>query len=63
MNEAKREADYRWGRGFSREYEQNKKFSKEVKRVRKGGSRSEETVKDVNGQLLKGVDERKRSAE
>ena len=34
-----------------------------MKRVRKSGSRSEETVKDVNGQLLKGVDARKRWAE
>ena len=53
MNEAKREADYRWGRGFSREYEQNKKFSKEVKRVGRGSPRNEETVKDINGQSVK----------
>ena len=30
-----------------------KKFWKEVRRVRKGESRMEETVKDVNGWLLK----------
>ena len=39
---------------FDRPYEENKKkFWKEVRRVRKGGWRMEETVKDVNGQLLR----------
>ena len=33
------------------------------RRVRKGGSRTEETVKDVNGRLLRGNEERKRWAE
>ena len=34
-----------------------------MKRVRKGGSRSEETVKDGNGRLVKGNEARKRWAE
>ena len=33
------------------------------RRVRKDGSRTEETVKDVNGRLLRGNEERKRWAE
>ena len=36
---------------------------KKVRRVRKGGSRTEETVKDVNGRLLRGNEARKRWAE
>ena len=49
---------------FDRSYEENKKkFWKEVRRVRKGGSRMEETVKDVNGRLLRGNETRKRWAE
>ena len=45
-------------------YEENKKkFWKEVRRVKKGGSRMEETVKDVNGRLLRGNEARKRWAE
>ena len=39
------------------------KFWKEVKRVRKGGSRMEETVKDVNGRMLRGNDAMKRWVE
>ena len=31
-----------------------------MRRLRKGGSRTEETVKDMNGQLLKGNEARKR---
>ena len=34
-----------------------------MRRVRKGGSRTEETVKDVIGRLLKGNEVRKRQAE
>ena len=34
-----------------------------MKRVRRGGSRNEEKVKDVNGQLLEGNEARKRWAE
>ena len=64
VDEEKRLANFRWGQDFSRSYEENKKkFWKEVKRVRKGGSRMEETVKDVNGRMLKGNDARKRWAE
>ena len=52
------------GTGFDRSYEENKKkFWKEVRRVRKGGWRTEETVKDVNGRLLRGNEARKRWAE
>ena len=40
-----------------------RKFWKEVRRVRKGGSRTEETMKDVNGWLLKGNEVKKRWAE
>ena len=38
-------------------------FWKEERRVRKGGSMTEETVKDVNGRLLEGNEARKRWAE
>ena len=51
----------KWGQDFDRSYEENKKkFWKEVRRVRKGGSRTEETVKDVNGRLLRRNEARKR---
>ena len=63
VKEAKRAADFRWGQGFGRDFEQDrKKFWKEVKRVRKGGSRNEETVKDDNGRLVRGNEARKRWA-
>ena len=62
--EAKRKANNEWGQKLSREYEENKrKFWKELKRARKSGSKTEETVKDENGRLLKGNDARKRWAE
>ena len=64
VEEAKRVSDFRWGQDFNRSCEENKKkFWKEVGRVRKGGSRMEEIVKDVNGRLLKGNKVRKRWAE
>ena len=64
VEEAKRMSNFRWGQDFNRLYEENKKkFWKEVRRVKKGGSRMEETVKDVNGRLLKGNEARKRWAE
>ena len=64
VDEEKSLANFRWGQDFKRSYEENKKkFWKEVKRVRKGGSRMEETVKDANGRMLKGNDARKRWAE
>ena len=57
-------SNFRWGQDFDRSYEKNKKkFWKEVRRVRKGGSRTEETAKDVNGRLLKRNVVRKRWAE
>ena len=56
VEEAKRMSNFKWGQDFDRSYEENKKkFWKEVRRVRKGRSRTEETVKDVNGRLLRGV--------
>ena len=64
VEEAKRMSNFKWGQDFDRSYEKNKKkFWKEVRRVRKGGLRMEETVKDVNGRLLRGNEARKRWAE
>ena len=61
VEEAKRMSNCKWGQDFDRSYEENKKkFWKEVRRVRKGGSRMEETVKDVNEWLLRGNETRKR---
>ena len=52
------------GTGFGRSYEENKKkFWKEVRRVRKGGLRMEETIKDVNGRLLRANEAWKRWVE
>ena len=49
---------------FKRLHEENKKkFWKEVRRVKKGGLRTEETVKDVNERLLRGNEARKRWVE
>ena len=59
----KRMSNFKWGQDFDGSYENKKKFWKEVRRVRKGGSRMEETVKDVNGWLLRGNEARKRWAE
>ena len=57
-------SNFKWGQDFDRSYEENKKkFWKEVRRVRKGGSRTEETVNDVNGRLLRGNEARKKWAE
>ena len=54
MEEAKRISNFKWGQDFDRSYEENKKkFWKEVRRVRKGELRTEESVKDVNGRLLR----------
>ena len=50
-------SNFRWRQDFNRSYEENKeKFWKEVGKVRKGGSRMEDTVKDANGRLLRGKD-------
>ena len=61
VEEAKRLSNFKWGQYFDRSYEENKK--KFWKEVRKRGSRTEETVKDVNGRLLRGNEARKRWAE
>ena len=63
VEEVKRMSNFKWGQDFDRSYEENKKFWKEVRRVRKDGSRTEETVKNVNGLLLRGNEARKRWAE
>ena len=61
VEEAKRMSNYKWRQDFDRSYEENKKkFWKEVRRVRKDGLRTEETVKDVSGRLLRGNEARKR---
>ena len=62
VEEPKRMSDFKWGQDFDRSYQENKKKSF-VRRVRKGGSRTEEIVKDVNGRLLRGSEERKIWAE
>ena len=63
VREAKRAPNNRWGEDFGSSFEENKRFWKEFKIIRKGGSRIEEVVKDRNGQLVKGDDARKRWAE
>ena len=64
VKEAKAAANDRWGQDFGRSFEENKKkFWKELKRIRKSGTGTEETVKDRNGRLLKGDDARRRWAE
>ena len=63
VEEAKRMSNFKWGQDFDRSYEGNKKKFWKMRRVRKGGLRMEETVKDVNGQLLRGNEARKRWAE
>ena len=43
VEEAKTMSNFKWGQDFDRSYEKNKKkFWKEVRRVRKGGLRTEE---------------------
>ena len=43
LGEAKKNANDRWGQEFGRAFEESKKkFWKELKRIRKGGSRNEE---------------------
>ena len=61
VEEAKRMSNFKWGQDFDRLYEENKK--KLWKEVSKDGSRTEETVKDVNGRLLRGNEAKKRWAE
>ena len=63
VEEVKRMSNFRWGKDLNKSYEENKKkFWKEVRRARKGGSKTDETVIDVNGRLLKGKEARKRWA-
>ena len=53
VREAKRNADVRWGRGLSENFERNKKmFWKEVKRVRGGENANEERVRGQDGEVL-----------
>ena len=54
-------SNFKLGHDFDKSYEENK--MKFWKGVRKGGLRMEETVKDVNGRLLRGNEARKRWAE
>ena len=54
-------SNFKWGQDFDRSCVENKE--KLWKEVRKGGLRTEETVKDVNGQLLRGSEVSKRWAE
>ena len=60
VEEAKRMSNFKWRQDFDRLYQENKKkFWKEVRRVRKDGSRTEEIVKNVSGRLLRGSEARK----
>ena len=53
VKQVKRMADERWGERLASNFKDSKKmFWKEVKRVRKGESKKEECVKDVNGEVL-----------
>ena len=64
VEEAKRMSNFKWRQDFNRSYEESKKkFWKEMRRVRKGGWRMEETVKDINGRLLRGNEVKKRRSE
>ena len=56
-------SNFKWGQDFNRSYENKKKFWEEVRRVRKGGSITEETVKDINRRLLRRKKARKGWAE
>ena len=58
---AKRMPDRRWGERLGNDFEGKKNmFWKDVKRVRKGEQAREETVMDVNGQILRDVVEVRR---
>ena len=53
VREVKRRSDDRWGRSVTENFAQNKKmFWKEVKELRGEGGKREETVRDLNGQML-----------
>ena len=60
----KRMGDWGWGERLGNNFEGNKMFWKEAKRVRKGELARDEMVKDANGQILRdGVKVRRRWAE
>ncbi|WP_435316529.1 reverse transcriptase domain-containing protein, partial [Klebsiella pneumoniae] len=64
VKEAKKAADVRWGESFGRDWVQNRKKAwKEVSRIRKGDSKNEEVVKDINGRLVRGSGAQERWAE
>ena len=64
VKEAKKAADVRWGESFGRDWVQNRKKAwKEVSRIRKGDSKNEEVVKDINGCLVRGSGAQERWAE
>ena len=53
VEQAKRVANERWGERLASDFKDSKKmFWKEVKRIRKGESKKEECVKDINGEVL-----------
>ena len=53
VREAKRRAEVRWGSCMAKNFAKNKRmFRKERKQLRKKGSKMEQTVKDVTGQVL-----------
>lgn len=53
VREAKRNADWRWGRKLEQNFGENQKmFWKEVKRLRRDEGGREERVRDANGELL-----------
>ena len=61
VEEAKRMSNFKWQQDFDRSYQENKK--KFWKESEEGWIEMEETVKDVNGRLLRGSEARKRWAE
>ena len=61
VEEAKRMSNFKWDRILIGRFRRIKRSF--GRRMRKGGSRMEETVKDVNGRLLRGNEARKRWAE
>ena len=54
VEEAKRMSNFKWGQDFDRSYEENKKkFWKEMRRVKKGGSRTERDSKRCKWTVVK----------
>ena len=57
----KRMVDCQWGEQFGNDFEGNKIFWKDIKKVRKGEQARNEMVKDVNCQILPdGIEVRRR---